>query len=136
MLKTLVLLFGLSITTLIIAVTSTETAHIPPDILKPSLVAAIISVESSGNPKAISKKGAYGLMQIRHKVWAKDLKAAGIIKTKSDLFDPDTNIKAGSFILVHYLRKNNGNVRAALTAYSGKARGYADKVKKAGGFNE
>ena len=60
------------------------------------MIKAVIQVKSGGNPKAVSKKGAYRLMQIRHKVWVKELKKAGIITTKQCLFDPEKNVKAWS----------------------------------------
>jgi len=119
---------------LILAATPTGQGTNPPTVIHPALVAAIVQVESSGNPRAVSKRGAYGLMQIRHKVWSKGLKEAGIIRDKRDLFDPEINVKAGTFILGYYLKRHNGDIEAALTAYSGGAKGYADKVKREGGF--
>ncbi len=100
-----------------------------PAIIHPELIRAIIHVESRGNPKAISRKGAYGLMQVRWSVWGKELKREGIAQTKNDLFHPEKNIRAGKYILAKYIRKH-GNVEKALKAYSGGAKRYAQKVKK------
>ncbi len=95
-----------------------------------TLVTKIIHVESRGNPKAVSKKGAIGLMQVRWSVWKDELRKAGIAKHRDELLDPATNIRAGKFILVHYLRKHGGDVRKALRSYSGGAKGYYKKVMK------
>jgi soluble lytic murein transglycosylase len=100
-------------------------------IIDDDLVTAIIQVESSGNPKAISNKGAYGLMQIRWSVWKDELKKAGIVKEKRDLFNPRINIEAGKYILAHYMDKHNNNLKAALNSYSGGARNYYNKVMEA-----
>jgi soluble lytic murein transglycosylase-like protein len=54
----------------------------------PDLVAAILYVESGGDPKSVSPRGAMGLMQIAP-VTASNL---GII----DVFDPEQNIRAGT----------------------------------------
>jgi soluble lytic murein transglycosylase-like protein len=94
------------------------------------LIKAIIHVESSGNPKAVSKKGAYGLMQVRWAVWHIELKKAGIIKTKQCLFNPEKNVKAGEYILAKYY-KQTGDIEKALIKYSGGARGYIKKVMEA-----
>ena len=100
-------------------------------IIDDDLVTAIIQVESSGNPKAISNKGAYGLMQIRWSVWKDELKKAGIAKEKKDLFNPRINIEAGKYILAHYMDKHDNNLKAALNSYSGGARNYYNKVMEA-----
>ena len=56
------------------------TAHTPVHVnpINNQLIQAVIQVESRGNPKAISKKGSLGLMQIRFSVWGKELKKVGI----------------------------------------------------------
>ena len=96
-----------------------------------SLIPAIIHVESRGNPKAISKKGAIGLMQVMP-LWVPELKKHGIIKNgKDELLDSETNIRAGRFILVYYLRKHGGDLQRALHSYSGGARNYYRKVMEA-----
>lgn len=100
-------------------------------IIDDDLVTAIIQVESSGNPKAISNKGAYGLMQIRWSIWKDELKKAGIVKEKRDLFNPRINIEAGKYILAHYMDKHDNNLKAALNSYSGGAKRYYEKVMEA-----
>lgn len=100
-------------------------------IIDDDLVTAIIQVESSGNPKAISNKGAYGLMQIRWSVWKDELKKAGIVKEKRDLFNPRINIEAGKYILAYYMDKHDNNLKAALNSYSGGAKRYYEKVMEA-----
>ena len=93
-------------------------------IIDDDLVTAIIQVESSGNPKAISNKGAYGLMQIRWSVWKDELRKQGIAKEKRDLLNPRINIEAGKYILAHYMDKHDNNLKAALNSYSGGAKRY------------
>ncbi|WKZ31888.1 MAG: lytic transglycosylase domain-containing protein [Thermodesulfobacteriota bacterium] len=66
--------------------------------LEPGLVAAIIKVESSGNPFAVSSKGAQGLMQVMP-FWKKELGVHGT------LFDIDNNINAGCRILAENIRR-------------------------------
>jgi soluble lytic murein transglycosylase len=100
-------------------------------IIDDDLVTAIIQVESSGNPKAISNKGAYGLMQIRWSVWKDELRKQGIAKEKRDLLNPRINIEAGKYILAHYMDKHDNNLKAALNSYSGGARNYYNKVMEA-----
>ena len=100
-------------------------------IIDDDLVTAIIQVESSGNPKAISNKGAYGLMQIKWSVWKDELKKQGIAKEKRDLLNPRINIEAGKYILTHYMDKHNNNLKAALNSYSGGAKRYYEKVMEA-----
>ena len=100
-------------------------------IIDDDLVTAIIQVESSGNPKAISNKGAYGLMQIRWSVWKDELKKQGIAKEKRDLLNPRINIEAGKYILAHYMDKHDNNLKAALNSYSGGAKRYYEKVMEA-----
>ncbi len=81
------------------------------------LVYAVIKTESSFNPEAVSNVGARGLMQIMQDTfdWIK-------MKTEDDeaeyieMFDPQTNIKYGCYLL-GYLYKEFGSVEVAMAAY-------------------
>lgn len=59
-------------------------------------IEAVIMAESSGDPKAVSPKGAMGLMQLMPETWAelRDQHDLG-----ADPFDPRTNILAGTAYL-------------------------------------
>ena len=76
----------------------------------PALVRAIIMAESSYNPKAVSKKGAEGLMQLMPKT----AEYLGV----EDTFDPEHNIDAGVRYFRQLLDQFNGNVKLALAAYN------------------
>ncbi len=98
-----------------------------PNINDPLLMNAIIHVESKGNHKAVSSKGAYGLMQVRYKPWKKDLKQFGIYSHK-DLFNPIKNKQAGQYILNWHYQQVNGDLQKALCNYSGGAKFYFERV--------
>lgn len=66
--------------------------------LPPSLVVAIIKVESHGNIRAVSRRGARGLMQVMP-WWPSALGMEG------DLFSIDTNIRIGTHILAENIRR-------------------------------
>lgn len=93
----------------------------------PDLVLAIIKTESNFNPYAKSSQKAIGLMGIIPKWWSEDLKKAGIIKSTRDLYDMQTNIKAGVFVLYKYFEIHK-DINIALTKYSGGAKKYANSV--------
>jgi soluble lytic murein transglycosylase-like protein len=80
----------------------------------PALVKAIIRVESEYNPKAISAKGAKGLMQLMP-VTAKYL---GV----DDAFNPEQNIHAGVRHFRFLLKQFDGDVKLALAAYNAGSR--------------
>jgi hypothetical protein len=70
------------------------------DKLDPNLVLAVIKVESEFSPKAVSKKGAIGLMQVMPRTAAFVAKDMGITyKGRKSLYDPLINVKLG----IHYL---------------------------------
>lgn len=83
--------------------------------LEPELVAAIIQVESSWYPKAESKAGACGLMQVIPK-W--NPKPDGSLYTCDELKDPATNIKAGTAALARWMKRASGDKYLALCAYN------------------
>ncbi len=95
--------------------------------LPPRLVVAIITVESSGVSRAVSPKGARGLMQVMP--WWMD--ALGV---EGDLFDIDTNIRLGCRILSDNIRRwghKEGILRYYRGGTIGVGEGYFVKVQKA-----
>jgi hypothetical protein len=100
--------------------------------IDPMLVLAVMSVESSFDPRAQSSAGAQGLMQVLTKVHAEKFLPFGGIPAA---FDPVANIRVGSDILKQYL-KREGTVEGALKSYVGAAflqddGGYGQKVLNA-----
>lgn len=74
------------------------------------LVAAVIRVESNFNPRAVSPKGAQGLMQLMPSVQ----KDEGV----TDPFDPEQNIRAGVRFLKKMLDAFQGDLELGLAAYN------------------
>ena len=86
--------------------------------IDPKVIAAIIVVESSAKPKAVSKGGDYGLMQICWKVHKKDIQRRfPSIKAAEDLLDPSVNVQIGTEIFARYSSQRN-TLRGALLRYS------------------
>ena len=82
--------------------------------VSPSLGMAVAKMESNYNHKAVSSKGAIGVMQIMP-LTAK--KIYGIEKHR--LFNPVVNIKVGLHFLDHLIQKYRGRVDIALSHYNG-----------------
>ena len=85
--------------------------------LEPAYVAAVILAESDYNPQAVSRANAQGLMQLLPDT-------ARWISGKFDedymegcLFDPELNIRYGCWYLGYLMRRFNGDMRCASSAY-------------------
>ena len=78
--------------------------------IQAALVRAVIVVESGFNPRAVSKKGAVGLMQLRPAT----AKRYGVI----NIYDPGENVRAGAHYLSDLLVRFDSNVELALAAYN------------------
>ncbi|MEA1921210.1 MAG: transglycosylase SLT domain-containing protein [Pseudomonadota bacterium] len=77
--------------------------------LNPALIRAVIKVESSFNPRAVSLKGAKGLMQL--------MPVLACHYGVKDAFDPAANIMAGSSYLKD-LQDRFGTLEKTLAAYN------------------
>src|SRR6266545_7859118 len=86
--------------------------------LDPALLAAVIYQESKFRADARSDSGALGLMQLRPET-AKGiaLRTGGSRFQTSDLYDPEINIRYGSWYLRHLLDKYDDE-KTALAAYN------------------
>ena len=78
--------------------------------LPPRLLHAVIAVESAGDPRAVSPKGALGLMQLMPDTAA----ALGV----SDPFEARENVLGGAAYLRELLDAFQGDLRLALAAYN------------------
>jgi soluble lytic murein transglycosylase-like protein len=76
-------------------------------------VAALIHVESAFNPRAVSRKGAYGLMQLLPAT----ARRFGLTR-KKDLFNPGKNLDAGVRYLKWLTQRFGGDVQKILAAYN------------------
>ncbi|HRD96841.1 MAG TPA: lytic transglycosylase domain-containing protein [Rubrivivax sp.] len=97
--------------------------------LDPTLILAIMAVESSFNPFAQSTVGAQGLMQVMTQVHDDKYEAFG---GKRAAFDPITNLRVGAQVLKECIERAGG-LQEGLRFYVGAALlssdgGYAEKV--------
>lgn len=97
--------------------------------IDPTLLLAVMAVESSFNPFAQSSVGAQGLMQVMTRVHKEKYETFG---GNHAAFDPVSNLRVGSAILKEYMQRT-GSVTGALKYYVGAANlpsdgGYAAKV--------
>jgi hypothetical protein len=97
--------------------------------LDPTLILAIMGVESSFNPFAQSNVGAQGLMQVMTRIHGDKYESAGGTLTA---FDPVTNMRVGVKVLQECIARA-GSIERGLRYYVGAANlqddgGYAAKV--------
>jgi soluble lytic murein transglycosylase-like protein len=83
----------------------------------PELIAALIDVESRWNPRAVSNRGAIGLMQLMP-VTARRFGAF-------DPFNPEQNIAAGTRYVTVLMWEFHGEMRLVTAAYYAGDRGIA-----------
>jgi len=88
--------------------------------LEPALLAAVIYQESKFDPDARSRSGAIGLMQLTpDTAQGIALRTGGSRFELSDLYDPELNVRYGSWYLRHLLDRYDDDLRKALAAYNG-----------------
>jgi soluble lytic murein transglycosylase len=86
----------------------------------PLLIAAVIKTESNFNSKAVSERGAMGLMQIMPDTGAWVAGQMGEANYDHDiLFVPETNIKFGTWYIADLAKEFGDNTVLILAAYNG-----------------
>jgi len=78
--------------------------------VEPNLLRAVIVVESGFNSRAVSKRGAVGLMQLMPATAAR----FGV----SNRYDPRQNVRGGALYLGFLINRFDKNVRLALAAFN------------------
>ena len=97
--------------------------------LDPTLILAVMAIESSFNPFAQSAVGAQGLMQVMTEIHSDKYQSFG---GQYAAFDPKSNLRVGVKVLQECIARA-GSVQAGLKWYVGAANlpgdgGYAEKV--------
>ncbi len=78
--------------------------------VEPNLLRAVIVVESGFNSRAVSKRGAVGLMQL--------MPATATRFGVSNRYDPRQNVRGGALYLGFLMNRFRQNVRLALAAFN------------------
>lgn len=109
--------------------------------INPLILYSIIYTESTFRwwlihdiPKTKDKDPAIGLGGIRYSIWGDQLKSAGILDVKSDLFDIEPNILSIAFIYDHYRKQpllsgaTSADMSAMLRYFGGNHKEYFTRI--------
>jgi len=83
----------------------------------PAQILALVEIESAGNPRAISKTGDYGLLQVNMRTWQRELRL-----DRNRILEIKYNLRAGLQILQRYYREA-GDFWIAVHRYNNGYRG-------------
>ncbi len=78
--------------------------------VSPELISAVIGAESHGDPSAVSRAGAQGIMQL--------MPPTSLQYGVANPFDAAQNIEGGTHYLHDLLRRYRGNITLAVAAYN------------------
>lgn len=99
--------------------------------LDPYLIAAVIYVESRFDPKAHSRSGACGLMQVMPETGKWIAEKINLTDFQEDaLYDPEINIKIGCWYLNNLKEQFPDNLLLVLAAYNGGHSNVNDWLEK------
>lgn len=96
--------------------------------VEPNLLRAVIVVESGFNSRAVSNRGAVGLMQLMPATAAR----FGV----SNRYDPRQNVHGGALYLGFLIKRFDNNVRLALAAFNAGEDAVARNAGQIPPFNE
>ena len=93
--------------------------------VSPGLIAAVIKAESSFEPRALSKAGAYGLMQVMPGTWRLVNRQALVCSGRHEgecssncFYNPELNITIGACYLSQLVKRYESHTEWAVAAYN------------------
>jgi soluble lytic murein transglycosylase len=100
------------------------------------LVYAVMREESGYRPKVVSLVGARGLLQIMPETGQRLASDLGIPFEPDDLFDPEVNVRLGSYYLSELSRRFSGRDSAAIGSYNAGPEAVARWLDERGGLED
>lgn len=98
--------------------------------IDPFLIAGVIATESTFKPSVKNYNGTcHGSMQVSKRYWDEPLREVGIIRQHADYYNITQGVRAGVYVLNHYLSRSK-SVQEAPHKYSGGATNYYAKVMR------